>query len=224
VRERPLPNIVPGRLEMAEDAKDLQTRIDALTARLEQAQAVNRDRVAGDPNRPLRDYTSLRVDEIHLGYTAPNILAEEYQIPPGWINMVQRSLFHGLAYEDATQHLANFEEICTMLKVETISQEDLKRMAFTFSLADKVKNWIRGQRPENMDTWAKIANAFLNRFFPPSKTSSIRHQIHNFQQGGDKMMSEAWEHFNELQRSCPHHGIEAWSLLQIFYCRIIEGC
>jgi hypothetical protein len=31
------------------------------------------------------------------------------------------------------------------------------------------------------------------------------------------MMSEAWERFNELQRSCPHHGIEAWSLLQIFY-------
>jgi polyhydroxyalkanoate synthesis regulator phasin len=30
-------------------------------------------------------------------------------------------------------------------------------------------------------------------------------------------MSEAWERFQELQRCCPHHGIEGWNLLQIFY-------
>jgi hypothetical protein len=73
---------------MAEDVEDLQARIASLTARLEQAQVVNRDRVAGDPNLPLRDYTAPRADKIHLGYTAPNILAEEYQIPLGWINMM----------------------------------------------------------------------------------------------------------------------------------------
>ena len=30
-------------------------------------------------------------------------------------------------------------------------------------------------------------------------------------------MAETWERFNEIQRSCPHHSIERWSLLQIFY-------
>jgi hypothetical protein len=33
----------------------------------------------------------------------------------------------------------------------------------------------------------------------------------------DETMTEAWERFKELQRSCPHHGIEGWSLLQFFY-------
>src|ERR1035438_4620956 len=131
--------------------------------------------------------------------------------------MVQRNLFHGLPHEDATQHLANFEEICSTIKVQTVSPENLKVMAFTFSLADKAKSWIRGQRPENMNTWPKVANAFLNKFFPPSKTNSLRHQIHNFRQTGDETMSEAWERFQELQRCCPHHGIEGWNLLQIFY-------
>ena len=30
-------------------------------------------------------------------------------------------------------------------------------------------------------------------------------------------MAEAWERFNEIQQGCPHHNIEKWSLLQIFY-------
>jgi hypothetical protein len=89
-----------------------------------------------NPNRPLRDFTAPKADEIQLGYTAPNILAEEYQIPSEWINAVQRTLFHRLSHEDATQHLANFEELCSMLKIRTITQEDLKRIAFTFSLAE----------------------------------------------------------------------------------------
>ena len=72
-------------------------------------------------------------------------------------------------------------------------------------------------RQENMDTWRKMSLAFLNRFFPPSKTNAIRHQIHNFTQKHDESMAEAWERFNEIQRSCPHHNIEKWSLLQIFY-------
>jgi Retrotransposon gag protein len=146
--------------------------------------------VEDNPNRPLRNFTAPKADEIQLGHTAPNILTEEYQIPSRWINAVQRTLFHGLPYEDETQHRAHFEEPCSMLKIRTITQEDLKRMAFNFSLADKAKNWIRGQKPKNMDTWAKIADTFLNRFFPRSKTSSIRHKIHNFQQRGDKMICE----------------------------------
>jgi hypothetical protein len=56
--------------------------------------------------------------------------------------MVQRHLFHGLPHKDATQHLANFEEIYSTMKVQTISPEELKVMVFTFSLADKAKGWI----------------------------------------------------------------------------------
>src|ERR1035438_958689 len=79
--------------------------------------------------------------------------------------MVQRNLFHGLPHEDATQHLANFEEICSTIKVQTVSPDNLKVMAFTFSLADKAKSWIRGQRPENMNTWARWRMLFSTSSF-----------------------------------------------------------
>ena len=149
--------------------ENLQRERDRMANELEQLRAAAAERQnheAADANRPLRDFTAPRAEEIHLGYTAPTINAEEYQIPPAWVSMVQRNLFHGLPHEDATQHLANFEEICSTIKVQTVSPENLKVMAFTFSLADKAKSWIRGQRPENMNTWPKVANAFLNKFFP----------------------------------------------------------
>jgi hypothetical protein len=195
-----------------EDLATLQARIAELTGIIN-ANAANRV----DPNRPLREYTAPRADDIHLGYTTPDIRADEYQINPAWISSIQRTLFHGYLNEDAVQHLANFEELCLTQKVRTISNDDLKRMTFTFTLADKAKNWIRSQRPDNMDTWAKISNAFLNKFFPPGKTDGIRHQIHNFRQEYDETLADAWDRFNELRRSCPHHGIQEWSLLRIFY-------
>jgi hypothetical protein len=65
--------------------------------------ALNRENnEAADANRPLRDFTAPRADEIHLKYTTPTINAEEYQILSIWISMVQHHLFHGLPHEDAT--------------------------------------------------------------------------------------------------------------------------
>jgi hypothetical protein len=57
--------------------------------------------------------------------------------------MVQQNLFYELPHEDVTQHIANFEEICGTIKVQTISDEDLKRMFFAFSLANKAKSWTK---------------------------------------------------------------------------------
>jgi Retrotransposon gag protein len=57
---------------------------------------------------------------------------------------------------------------------------------------------------------------FFNYFFP-SKTSVIRVQITNFKQRGGESLSEAWDRYQELLRLCPHHRLEKWFILQIFY-------
>ena len=131
--------------------------------------------------------------------------------------MVQQNAFHGQPHEDAVQHLYNFEEFCAMLNINNVSQDNIKLMSFTFSLADKAKSWLRAQKPESIDTWQKLSTTFLNQFFPPSKTNAICHQIHNFKQNPNESMAAAFERFNELQRSCPHHNIARWELLRIFY-------
>jgi septal ring factor EnvC (AmiA/AmiB activator) len=86
----------PRRLNMStgnEEARfaNLQRERDRMANELQRLRAANVEREnheAADANRPLRDFTAPRAEEIHLGYTTPTINAEEYQIPPAWVRMV----------------------------------------------------------------------------------------------------------------------------------------
>ncbi|XP_021715106.1 uncharacterized protein LOC110683063 [Chenopodium quinoa] len=65
--------------------------------------------------------------------------------------------------------------------------------------------------------WNKISQAFHKVYFPPEKTEKIRHQISTFSQESGESLREAWDRFLDLQRSCPHHNLEKWNLVCIFY-------
>jgi Retrotransposon gag protein len=62
-----------------------------------------------------------------------------------------------------------------------------------------------------------MSDAFLSKYFPPSKTSTIRSQIINFRQKGGESLSEVCDRYQELLRLCPHHRLEKWFILQFFY-------
>nr|GEX55499.1 DNA-directed DNA polymerase [Tanacetum cinerariifolium] len=62
------------------------------------------------------------------------------------------------------------------------------------------------------------ANNFkLKHVFPPSKTTNLRNEITRFQQRFDESFYEAWDHFNDLLRACPHHGFSELHQLDTFY-------
>nr|GEY31478.1 reverse transcriptase domain-containing protein [Tanacetum cinerariifolium] len=54
-------------------------------------------------------------------------------------------------------------------------------------------------------------------FFPLSKTKNLRNEIMRFQQRFDESFNEAWDHFNDLLRACPHHGFSELHQLDTFY-------
>nr|GFB96171.1 hypothetical protein [Tanacetum cinerariifolium] len=58
---------------------------------------------------------------------------------------------------------------------------------------------------------------FINKFFPPSKTTNLRNEITRFQQIFDESYYEAWDRFNDLLRACPHHGFFELHQLDTFY-------
>ena len=71
--------------------ENLQREWDQIANELQRLRAAAIEREnneAADANRPLRDFTAPRAEEIHLGYTTPTINAEEYQIPSAWVSMV----------------------------------------------------------------------------------------------------------------------------------------
>nr|GEV85792.1 reverse transcriptase domain-containing protein [Tanacetum cinerariifolium] len=77
--------------------------------------------------------------------------------------------------------------------------------------------WLEKEPPRSIFTWYDLVSKFINRFFPPSKTTSLRNEITNFQQHFDESFNEAWDRFKDLLRAYLHHGFLELHQLDTFY-------
>nr|GEV85600.1 reverse transcriptase domain-containing protein [Tanacetum cinerariifolium] len=60
-----------------------------------------------------------------------------------------------------------------------------------FSLEGAAWIWLEKEPPRSIFTWDDLVSKFINKFFPPSKTTSLRNEITNFQQRFDESFSKA---------------------------------
>ncbi|GJS93182.1 reverse transcriptase domain-containing protein [Tanacetum coccineum] len=61
--------------------------------------------------------------------------------------------------------------------------------------------WLEKEPPRSIQTWDDLVSKFINKFFPPSKTTNLRNEITRFQQRFDETFYEAWDRFNDLLRA-----------------------
>ena len=168
-------------------------------------------------NRTLKDYAAPNAQGLHSGIARPAIEANNFELKPSLLSMVQQSQFGGLPTEDPNLHLSIFLEYCDTLKMHGVSSDAIRLRLFPFSLRDKARAWLHSLPPGSITTWDQLTQAFLNKYFPPSKTDHLRKQIVTFSQREDESLYEAWDRYKELLRSCPHHGVEKWLTVHIFY-------
>ncbi|RDX88434.1 hypothetical protein CR513_29975, partial [Mucuna pruriens] len=71
--------------------------------------------------------------------------------------------------------------------------------------------------PVLFNTWGDMKRTFLEKFFPASRTASIRKEICGIRQHTGETLHEYWERFNKLCATCPHHQISEQLLIQYFY-------
>nr|GFC39915.1 reverse transcriptase domain-containing protein [Tanacetum cinerariifolium] len=62
-----------------------------------------------------------------------------------------------------------------------------------------------------------LVSKVINEFFPPSRTTSLRNEISNFEQKFGESFHEAWERYKDLIRACPHHSFTELHQLNTFY-------
>ncbi|KAM3407570.1 hypothetical protein ACQJBY_001136 [Aegilops geniculata] len=146
----------------------------------------------------------------------PTIEAENFELKPGLIALVQQQQFGGLPTEDPYEHLHRVMEYSGTVKYHGVPQDAIKCMLFTFSLRDDAHAWYRSL-PSRSFSWNEISQAFLDKYFPLHKQSAIRDEIFNFVQREGESLNDAWERYKALFRRCPNHGLERWLELQIFY-------
>ncbi|GJZ65147.1 zinc finger, CCHC-type containing protein [Tanacetum coccineum] len=141
-----------------------------------------------NPIRTLGDYSK----PSHEGYRNTIELPVGNNVVPlrsDTIRLVQNGCsFHGLRSEDPNQHLKDFLKLVDSLDLDG-----------------------------SITTWEDLTSRFLIQLFPPGRTAKLRNDILMFQQHHGESLSKAWTRFKDLLQKVPHHGIELWLKVQIFY-------
>ncbi|KAH9744682.1 hypothetical protein KPL70_003808 [Citrus sinensis] len=167
--------------------------------------------------RPLRGYVVPTVNGARSSTARPAVQANNFEIKPGIIHMIQTSVqFAGMPNDDPNAHIANFLEICDTFKQNGVSDNAIRLRFFPFSLRDKAKEWLNSLPTGTIITWDGLAHKFLAKYFPLVKTAKLRNDIKTFAQFEIESLYEAWERYKDLLRKCPHHGLPVWLQVQTF--------
>ncbi|CAM8960349.1 unnamed protein product [Rhodiola kirilowii] len=167
--------------------------------------------------RPLKDYAIPTAYGYRSPIQLPTVDNRDFDLKTSTIQMVQSNQFSGRDNEDPNSHLTSFLEVCATFKINGTSEDAKLLRLFPFSLTGRARDWLRSQTPDSFTTWEELAVAFLNKYFPPSKTAHYRSQITNFVQMDGETLYEAWERYKEYQRLCPHHNLDDLLLFHTFY-------
>ncbi|KAK8612675.1 hypothetical protein V6N13_092786 [Hibiscus sabdariffa] len=98
-----------------------------------------------------------------------------FQLKTGLIHLLPT--FHGLPSESPHKHLTEFHLVCSSMKPQGVSEDQIKLRAFPFSLSGIAKEWLFYLPPNSITTWTDLNSKFLDRFFPAAKASEIRRSI-----------------------------------------------
>ncbi|KAE8671398.1 ocs element-binding factor 1-like [Hibiscus syriacus] len=164
--------------------------------------------------RTLRELAAPNENQQPLCIDYPT-LEVAFELKSGLIHLLPT--FHGLDNEDPHKHLKEFHVVCSSMRPQGVTEEQVKLRAFPFSLVDRAKDWLFYLPPGSVTTWADMVRLFLDNFFPASRAAGIRREICGIKQKDIETLHEYWEQFKRLCASCPQHGISEQLLIQYFY-------
>ena len=165
----------------------------------------------------MEDFWRPIIQEEYSAIRQPTVDANNFELKPALITMVQQHQFTSHPTEDPNEHLGRFLRMENTVKLNGVRPEVIKLHLFPFSLRDIAATWYESLPYGLVDTWEELVEAYLGRFFPPSLTSERRREIIVFQQGEDESLYIAWERFKRLLKRCPMHGIDLKTQMDIVY-------
>ena len=137
---------------------------------------------------------------IHNKYVAikqPAIDANDYELKPALIAMVQQNQFAGYSTENPNEHLGRFLRITNSIELNGVSSETIQLQLFPFSLRDMAATWFNSLPYESVNTWEELMRSYFSKFFTQSLNSAQRLEITNSKQGGNENQYTAWRDLAE---------------------------
>ena len=137
---------------------------------------------------------------IHNKYSAiapPAINANDFELNPALIIMVQQNQFAGNPTENPSEHLGRFLRIADSNKMSGVKSEVIQLQLFPFSFRDMAMTWFNSLPLESVNTWGELMRAYFNKFFIPSLQSKQSKEISGSNHEGDEDRHIAWRDFAE---------------------------
>nr|GEY81529.1 reverse transcriptase domain-containing protein [Tanacetum cinerariifolium] len=77
----------------------------------------------------------------------------------------------------------------------------LKRKIRMITFVGAARRWLEKEPPHSITTWEDLVLKFIDEFLPPSRTTSLRNEISNFEQKFGESFHEAWDRYKDLLHS-----------------------
>ena len=133
------------------------------------------------------------IQDKYLAVRQPAIDANDFELDPALIAMVQQNQFTGHSTENPNEHLGRFLRIANSIKLNGVRPEIIQLQLFPFSLRDMAATWFNSLPYESVNTWEELMGAYFSKFFPPSLPSAQGREITNSKHGEDENMYTAWK-------------------------------
>nr|GEU77902.1 reverse transcriptase domain-containing protein [Tanacetum cinerariifolium] len=147
----------------------------------------------------------------------PPILVEQFELKHSLINMMTSDKLSRLEKDNLHDHIRWFNKITSTVNYKDVPNAAIKLMIFPFSLVGAAHRWLEKEPPRSILTWEDLVSKFINKFFPPLRTTNLRNEISNFQQRFDESFHEEWDRYKDLIHACPHHGFTKLHQFDTFY-------
>ena len=215
-------NLIPADTELEKTLRSLRKIKKAENSTMADERQEQNDEHREAARRPpitetMEDFWRPIIQDEYSAIRQPAVEANNFELKPALITMVQQHQFTGHPTEDPNEHLGRFLRMANTVKLNGVRPEVIKLHLFPFSLRDTAATWYESLPYGSVDSWDELVEAYLCRFFPPSLTSERRREIIVFQQGEDESLYVAWERFKRLLKRCLMHGIDLKTQMDIVY-------
>nr|GEZ85055.1 reverse transcriptase domain-containing protein [Tanacetum cinerariifolium] len=131
-------------------------------------------------NRTMAELLQAPTEGYEDAIVIPEIAANNFKLKHGLINLVQTKQFFGHDKEESHADIRYFNKITSTMRVPNVPSSSIKLMRFPFSLEGEARIWLEKEPPRSIQTWDDLVSKFINKFFPPSKTTNLHNEITRF--------------------------------------------
>ncbi|XP_061351911.1 uncharacterized protein LOC133296882 [Gastrolobium bilobum] len=154
----------------------------------------------------------------------PPINANNYDMQPSLITLVEKTQFGGEDYEDPHDFIDRFLRICDTTKHNRVTDDAIRLRLFSFALTRRALKWLDRQAPNSIRTWDELAAKFFAEHFSMEKYNKLVNEITNFTQQLEETLCAAWTRFQELIRKCPQYDLPEGKKVRVFYNGMTPEC